>query len=114
MPGGYNTGVLLRYQEGPSAVENGAGGNAEKGFIAVAPVPTRDRVRIEYSVIEPGTAELCVVDAVGRKAAVLGRSSLVPGRYLLDFNTADLPAGSYRVLLLTPTQVLTVPLIIAE
>lgn len=80
----------------------------------VAPNPARGPLRIEYGVIEQGTTELCVVDAAGRKAAVLVRSSLIPGRYLLDFNPEGLPAGSYRVMLVTPTQALSVPLIITE
>lgn len=112
--GGDNTGVLLRYQEGPSAVGNGAERNAEEGFLAVAPVPARDRVRIEYSVTGKGPAELCVVDITGRRVIGPVRTDRAPGRHLQDFSLAGLPAGSYRVVLLTPTQALTMPLIIAE
>lgn len=80
----------------------------------VAPNPARDRVRVEYGVVEQGRTELLLVNGAGGTAAVLVNGPLAPGHYLLDVPTGTLPSGPYYLLLKTPTQVLTQPVLIAR
>lgn len=78
----------------------------------VVPNPARDRARIEYGVIEEGRTDLLLMDAAGRSVAVLVSAALPPGRYLLDVDTAELPSGTYHLLLRTPTRIVARSLLI--
>lgn len=80
----------------------------------IAPNPARDRVRVEYGLLEEGTTELRLLNALGAEVAVLVNASLLPGHYLLDFNTDRIPVGPYYLVLRTPTQVLTERVMIAR
>lgn len=79
------------------------------GRIALAiprPHPAEDIVEIDVETVEAGRTRLEVVDLVGRTVAVAFDGELESGLHVLSFEVGMLGAGSYHLVLKTPTETL--------
>ncbi|MDB5035255.1 MAG: 5-nucleotidase [Chlorobi bacterium] len=74
---------------------------------AAYPNPAGAVADIEYEVVEYGRTELYVTDLLGRRVALLVDAELVPGGYIVRFDTRELNSGTYFYTLQTPTGRLT-------
>ncbi|MEO5929781.1 MAG: choice-of-anchor D domain-containing protein, partial [Candidatus Kapaibacterium sp.] len=74
---------------------------------AAYPNPAGAVADIEYEVVEYGRTELYVTDLLGRRVALLVDAELVPGGYIVRFDTRELNTGTYFYTLQTPTGRLT-------
>ena len=78
----------------PGSVENAT------GSLSVAPNPAGGSVRIRIDLPQSATADLAVVDMLGREVATIARGMhLERGSHDLEWNAADVPSGLYRVVL---------------
>ncbi|MEP7219598.1 MAG: choice-of-anchor D domain-containing protein, partial [Bacteroidota bacterium] len=74
---------------------------------AAYPNPAGAVADIEYEVVEYGRTELYVTDLLGRRVALLVNAELMPGGYVVRFDTGELGSGTYFYTLQTPTGRLT-------
>ena len=70
------------------------------------PNPFNTSTVIEFETIEAGDTELFITDMLGRTVATLHRGTLSIGVHSAVFDAAELPSGSYLVVLRTPSQTL--------
>jgi len=61
----------------------------------VYPNPGRGRMTVRYEVASAGPVEITAYDPIGRKVAVLASGSCIPGRYRVNWNCMNEPAGVY-------------------
>ncbi|MEO0077429.1 MAG: T9SS type A sorting domain-containing protein [candidate division WOR-3 bacterium] len=61
--------------------------------LSVLPNPARNRMNIEYELAQAGPVELSVLDATGRKVAVLASGVHQPGRYSVRLAVRDSPSA---------------------
>lgn len=81
---------------------------SDSGFVlrlTNTPNPFNPTTRIEYELIEAGVMSLEIVDALGRRVALLEERWREPGQYAKDFDASGLPSGVYYSILRTPTSV---------
>jgi hypothetical protein len=71
--------------------------------VRVTPQPTTGPTTIDLSVVERGQTTLDLVDMSGRVIATLVDRYLTPGTYIVPFETSDLSAGPYFLVLTTPS-----------
>jgi WD40 repeat protein len=71
--------------------------------MAYTPNPTSGNIHIDIQTLEVGRTQLAVMNLLGAKVANISDGELKPGAHTFDFNTKDLSAGSYFILLQTPT-----------
>lgn len=71
--------------------------------IRVTPQPSTGPTTIDLSVVERGNVRLELVDMSGRIVSTMVDRALMPGTYIVPFNTTDLPAGPYFLVLTTPS-----------
>jgi hypothetical protein len=69
----------------------------------ISPNPAGDHVEIDIETIERGRTQLIVMDVLGRKIATLFDGEIASGEHRLQLTTANIAAGRYYVLLITPT-----------
>ena len=76
-------------------------GAAPSGFTLEPnyPNPVADSATIPYTVAEPARVRLEVIDAAGRRLAVLVDRTHAPGRYTVTYDARRLPAGAYLLYL---------------
>lgn len=79
---------------------------------AIYPTPLVETARIVFSVPSPGTVELRVLDAVGRRVATLLQEPRAAGRYELLWSRTSLAPGTYTLQLRSGTQVSTMRTVI--
>lgn len=93
--------VVERLIDGSGTVADEAG--PERAFALGAPVPnpSRGRVRLSLSLAEAQTARVEVVDALGRRVAVLLDGTAPAGETAVEWNTAAAAPGVYVVRLRT-------------
>lgn len=72
-------------------------------LFAPRPNPARGDVEIAFSVPEPSAVRLRVVDASGRLVEDLGERLVAEGRHSIRWARGDAAAGTYFVLMETPT-----------
>jgi hypothetical protein len=63
----------------------------------VGPVPSRDRIRIEYTVPRQSFGRVTVVDVAGREVGVVAEGMQPPGRHTVEWSGKGNPAGVYFV-----------------
>jgi hypothetical protein len=66
-----------------------AGDSEETGFVALAPNPFRDKVRVSLRLAEAGFAHVDVIDAAGREVDRIAERRLPAGESLLEWNGRD-------------------------
>lgn len=80
----------------------------------VRPNPAGRSIEIEYGIVEQGPTELVVFDMQGRRVATLVSEDMSPGHYIASADVGRLGSGRYRVVLRTPTSLLTTEMEIAR
>jgi hypothetical protein len=86
-----------------------AGGNRlynPDGKVSIAhvnPNPSNGIIHIDIQTTETGRTQLSLMNLLGQKISSISDGELRPGNHSFDFNTKDLSAGSYFLLLQTPT-----------
>lgn len=82
---------------GAVAEEVGPGDRAGEGLVAVFPNPSASRATVTLEVAETRAVRVELLDALGRRVAVLADGPLAPGPHAIEVDTAGLPAGVYMV-----------------
>jgi len=74
----------------------------------VYPNPAKDRINIEYTLVNGTDVHLEITDAIGRVIKEMTNTSQDPGKYhvSLDLNTDDIKSGIYFVRLGTSNKTL--------
>lgn len=75
----------------------------EGGILKVRPNPLNGSGDITVRTIESGRTRLVMMDLLGREVAVLHDGELSLGEHLMPLRMENLAAGSYTILLVTPT-----------
>ena len=73
------------------------------GIKAVSPNPARNRIAVDFELVEDGPTSLTLYDMLGRRAAVLLDTEMTAQPHHLEAELA-LPQGVYLLELTTPTQ----------
>ena len=74
---------------------------------AFRPNPVHDVGAISYTVREDGNVSIILVDVLGKVASTVVSGDHAPGEYLASVPVKDLPAGTYFLIMQTPTAILT-------
>ena len=69
-------------------------------------------VQLPFELAQPGDVHVSVFDALGRMVATLADGHRDAGRHTVQFQTAGLPAGTYRCVLRVASAVLTQPIVV--
>ncbi|MDB5032811.1 MAG: hypothetical protein JWQ98_52 [Chlorobi bacterium] len=77
--------------------------NGSVGLKGVRPNPVSGMGEVEYEIVEDGRTEVNLIDALGRRVAVLVDGDISPGAYSVPFSTAGLSSGLYFATLRTRT-----------
>ena len=81
--------------------------NALVSLSEVRPNPASSSVEIDYHLGEEGPTKLYLQDMLGRTALVIRDGWMKPGSYSDQVNIGELPSGAYRLVLRTPSDLLT-------
>lgn len=73
------------------------------GIKSVAPNPTRDRIAVDFELVEDGRTSLALYDMLGRRVALLLEDEMTAQPHHLEAQIT-LPQGAYILELRTPTQ----------
>jgi len=65
------------------------------------PNPVSSTTDISFEVLEPGMTELIVYNMTGIAIREVVKKYLIPGKYQINFNASDMPAGAYYYVLKT-------------
>jgi hypothetical protein len=84
------------------------------GITPPTPNPAIGRAVISFETIEPGMTDLSLFDVLGKRVVVLEHREMTPGVYSVDVNTEPLAAGTYFIVLQTPTGRVVVPMQVAH
>ena len=99
--------------QGASAALLGADAT-ETGLTAAYPNPFSGQATVEFALAQDGDAVLEVVDALGRRVAVLADGAHREGPHRVTFDAAALPAGLYLVRLQAGGAVRTWPITLSR
>ncbi|HWF43670.1 MAG TPA: hypothetical protein VG537_03415, partial [Candidatus Kapabacteria bacterium] len=99
------TGICM--QDGHARLVNP---DARVSLAAPRPNPASQSVEIDYELAEPGPTKLYIEDMLGRTAMVIRDEPMLPGAYHESVPLAALASGTYRYILVTPSQVLSQPM----
>jgi hypothetical protein len=77
--------------------------NGQVSMAHVTPNPSNGMIHIDIQTTESGRTQLAVMNLLGVQVAVISDGELKTGMHSFDFNTNGLAAGSYFLLLQTPT-----------
>ncbi len=86
----------------------------EVGIKQVSPNPVSDKVGVAYSLSEPGSTRMVVVDSRGREVREVFSGELLSGAYIVEIGVAELESGIYWLVLETPTVVLSERLVVVK
>lgn len=75
-----------------------------KTFVEIVPNPATAMATLRYGVPERGTLRLLLWNAYGHEIADLGKRTVTPGVYEEPLTLTGLPAGTYVMILQTPSQ----------
>lgn len=75
--------------------------------IVVSPQPTTGPTTADLTIVERGQTSVQLTDVTGRVVSVMVDRFLVPGTYHVPFTTDTLPAGTYFLVMTTPTDRIT-------
>ena len=69
----------------------------------IKPNPANGIIHIDIQTSEVGRTELDIMNLLGQKIATISDGKLKPGAHSFDFDTKDVSAGAYFLLMQTPT-----------
>jgi WD40 repeat protein len=72
--------------------------------IVATPQPSTGSATVGVSIVETGTSIVSLVDVTGRTVATIFNGSMAPGRHLLPVDVTHITAGTYWIVLTTPTE----------
>ncbi len=78
------------------------------------PNPVKDILKIDIAITVSTHVSLLLLDASGRRVKVIDNTDRVKGSYKFNINTADLPAGTYYVSLMTHEDKMAQPIIVSR
>ncbi len=81
---------------------------------AASPNPVTDVVEISFAVGSSGQTELYVMDVLGRRVKTIASRIFNFGEYTMTADISDLAIGSYRLVLQSPSNLVSQPLQIAR
>jgi serine protease len=84
-----------------SVEEDGFTSKPTVGIFTISSNPSRNKINIEYTLVEKSEVNLSIFDATGRFVAALVNTTQGPGSYKHTCNTANLSQGVYFVRLHT-------------
>lgn len=87
----------VAYEGGAVSAENGPDSAAPLAIASVAPNPFATRATVTLRLLTDGLLAVDVIDALGRRVAVLHDGPLAAGTHPLTFDAAALPSGTYLV-----------------
>ena len=76
-------------------------------LMAIHPNPAEDEAEIEYETSETGVTSLRVFNALGMEVAAPASGEMEAGFHIANVRTADFGAGTYFLVMTTPTEVHT-------
>jgi hypothetical protein len=80
----------------------------------VAPNPVENTTKIKFSLQEPSTVSLRVVNSLGQIVKELAHGAMTTGTYSADFDATELPAGMYYYTLTAGTHSLTRSMVVVK
>lgn len=80
----------------------------------VAPNPVANVAKIQFSLQEPSTVSLRVVNSLGQVVQELASGAMTTGTYAADFDATNLPAGMYYYTLTAGTHSLTRSMVVVK
>lgn len=80
----------------------------------VAPNPVVNATKIQFSLQEPSTVSLRVVNSLGQVVQELASGAMTTGTYAADFDATNLPAGMYYYTLTAGTHSLTRSMVVVK
>ena len=80
----------------------------------VTPNPVENASKIKFSLQEPATISLRVVNSLGQVVQELAHGAMTTGTYSADFDATNLPAGMYYYTLTAGTQLLTRSMVVIK
>jgi len=83
-------------------------------FLIVNSNSNNNNIRINFGTIETGSIELGIYDYLGRKQLINEMNELEPGSYEYKIDVSPLGSGLYYLILKTPTNIITQPLMLAR
>ena len=81
--------------------------NAHVSLSEIRPNPSSESVEIEYQIAEEGPTRIVLQDFLGRTALVVRDQWMTPGAYRESVSVSAIATGAYRVVLRTPSDILT-------
>ncbi len=84
-----------------SVEEDGFTSKPTVGIFTISSNPSRNKINIEYTLVEKSEVNLSIFDATGRFVTALVNTTQGPGSYKHTCNTANLSQGVYFVRLHT-------------
>ena len=96
--------ALVMATAGEAGPQRPDGAASERWLLGNAPNPFRDGTLVRFALPEAAVVTLEVYDMLGRRVSVLAdREAFSTGEHARELSGADLPAGSYLVVLRTPS-----------
>ncbi|HRK05418.1 MAG TPA: hypothetical protein PLW14_10010 [Chlorobiota bacterium] len=84
------------------------------GISGVTPNPAASDATVMLDLAERGRTRLYVVDAIGREIAVLSDEDRAPGVASVPIDVSTIASGTYTLVLMTPNELFTKPLVIRK
>lgn len=88
--------------------------DGEFGIKTVRPNPGSAVSLMEYELVEDGIVRIDIVDVTGRSALQVLDGSMDAGRYRVGIDLRTLPVGRYVVVLRSPSQMSTYPVVVVR
>jgi len=83
---------------------------SQAGIKNIYPNPAQDYINIEFGLNETGTTEMLVIDNLGNKVMTIFSEAKEYGDYNNGADISDLPNGVYFIVLQTPNELYSMPL----
>jgi hypothetical protein len=81
--------------------------NSVLNLTQISPNPGNGILTLEFELIEQGITKIQLINENGEIIKVILNQTKDIGKYVLNFNSSDLPSGNYILILQTPTNLLT-------
>ena len=106
LPGTFKL-LGICYQGGPRLVEP-----IERITLALRANPVSTLAELEFDLRKEEHGRVMVVDLLGRTMKTVADETMREGHYMISFDASDLPAGSYAVVLETPSLRIARPMVV--
>lgn len=84
------------------------------GIVSVAPMPASTTATIALDIIERGMTKLYLVDNAGKEIVMFDTRDRAPGRQEVSVDVSTISSGTYRVVLMTPSELFTSSMVIRK